>query len=171
MVGTGLIIRFLFRYLWIKFVGKEQLKQFFPSPVMYYRDELAAAVESIDRSANENEINDKISDLLVSIADNIASTLGLRKKDYRMYFVNPDSNNSNQTKISAFRVGREFEMEKKGKAQLGPTVEKDAKAIDLLLDESATEIVVPGMTGMRKTSKRNYLLLGISVEHSGIRVG
>lgn len=149
IIGIALIIRNLAIFLWSKF-GKTDA-QFYPSQVMYYRDELAAAVEAIDRSTNQKEIEESIEELLVSIADNIAATLGLRQKEYRMYFVTPDSNDPLQTKVSSFRVGKMFQLAAKGKVNVIPTVDRDATAIDLLLKETETELIVPGMTGDAKT--------------------
>ncbi|WP_018130157.1 hypothetical protein [Effusibacillus pohliae] len=118
-------------------------------PIVLYKDELAAAIFAIDEQKSEEAVRDSIWELIITIVDTICVNLGLRRKDFRLYFVVPRAQEKQGTDeenvaLSMVRFGQVFDLLKKGKisdTEFEDIYQRDEQRVKVFLtdDKAKTE--------------------------------
>lgn len=147
-----------------------------PDPIILYEREVSAAVLAIDTATDDTskrqQMEDAIATLLDTVFQQMAASLRLTDKHFRMYLVVPKEDNKRQAWLSGLRVGRVFEEEKRGKIssdQFDELLEVDRSRVDTFLTEYDTTICVTKSQGWEKAvllMARNpgkYLRMGLYI--------
>lgn len=105
-------------------------------PSILYEEELSSAVEALDNPDTEkHELQEKMEDLILSVAETVTVTLGLTSSNYRAYVI---AGSADGVGISWFRFGRQFER-----------AQRKHESVERIL--SADEELVIRMCQRRKT--------------------
>lgn len=137
LAGCALLLRNL-GYILFRKEKKQVVAQ---DPVILYKDELATAIMAIDMG-DKAGVDNSIGELLLLVAETVAVNLGLRKKDFRMYFIVPipkdpqkktgdvkdKDDEEDEILLSALRFGKVFDS--------NGTLSENELATILKLDET-----------------------------------
>lgn len=121
-VGLALLLFQTGRVVSRKFLGQVQEARF---PTVLYSEEFAAAVESIDKGDVAENVSFRIEDLLFTVGQTIAVELGLRPKDYRLYFI---TEKNGEPGVSTFRLGHQFRLIEQGVASFDKLFAKRSRS-------------------------------------------
>lgn len=114
----------------------------FMLPNILYENELAATAYALDHPDDFDEDSTKalVEDLMYSIAETVATALGVPPKCYRAYFVVTDP--ENRVAMSGFRIGRQFHLAQKKKMSIQDILEADIEPMDRMCQRTKTVSVM-----------------------------
>lgn len=95
-------------------------------PKILYEDEVAAAAHAVDYPTDigEEQVRERVENLMYSIAETVATAVGVPPKYYRSYFV---VGMGDDTAISGFRLGRQFQLAEKHQRPIDDILTNDAE--------------------------------------------
>ena len=140
-VGVLLLVIRLGNFIWNNWIAKIEEEPV--TPLVLYKEEVAAAAEAMDFSVNAGEKEEAFEDLLLTVTETIAVNLGLRRKEYRMMFF---TEKPGQVEIAGYRVGKQHELVIRGKLDPASFYPRDLDLIRMCLQQEETELVVPNIS-------------------------
>jgi hypothetical protein len=121
-------------------IFRRQKQQGIIYPKILYEDELAAAVSVLDRPGIADEVlREQVEDLMYTVAETVATAIGVPPKYYRAYFV---AQSSAGPAISGFRIGRQFQLAEKKNQSIDHLLQADTEPIDRMISRKKTVSVM-----------------------------